>query len=193
MRRGLVVVLAVLSMMLGSFPAWAVTTIGIASSAFDPAKVRVSQGEDVRWSNTDPFDHTSTQDGALKLWNTGHIAGSSTSSSVSLLAAGSYPYHCNIHTFMHGIVKVPIQIAPGTGTTSTTFAIALASATQTGFTYDIQRKIGSGSWKSWQTGVSTSTVSYTDVAGTYAFRSRLRRTSNDGKSGWSPAKTITIS
>jgi plastocyanin len=193
MRRGLVVVVAGLSMVLGSFPAWAVTTIGIASSAFDPAKVRVSQGEDVRWSNTDPFDHTSTQDGPLGLWDTGHIAASSTSSSVALLAAGSYPYHCKIHSTMHGTVKVPITVAPLSGGTSTTFTITLASATASGFTYDIQRRIGTGSWTIWQKKVTTTTVTFSGAAGTYAFRSKLHRTSNDAKSGWSPAKTITIS
>jgi plastocyanin len=193
MRRAFVTLVAAASIMVTATPGWAAVTVDIKNSAFSPTKMRVPQGEDVAWHNRDSITHTSTQDGALALWDTHNIAGGSTSSSVALLAAGSYAYHCSIHSFMHGTVKVPIKISPLTGTTSMTFTITLAAATQSGFEYDIQRKIGTGNWKIWQSAVTSTTVTYTDVAGTYAFRSRLHRTSNDGASGWSPAKTITIS
>jgi plastocyanin len=193
MRRGLVVLLAGVVVTMGALPAWAVVTVDIKNLAFNPAKVRVAQGEDVAWHNMDGVTHTSTQDGALALWDTHSIGAGTTSSSVAVRAAGTYPYHCSIHTSMHGTVKVPVKVTPLSGTTSTMFTITLASATQSGFTYDIQQKIGTGSWTVWQKGVTTTTVTFTGTPGTYAFRSRLHRTSNDGKSGWSPAKTITIS
>ena len=98
-----------------------------------------------------------------------------------------------IHAFMTGTVKVPIRVSPTSGTTATTFTITLASATQSGFTYDIQRKVGSGSFATWRTGVTTRTFTFRGSAGTYAFRSRLHRTSNGATSGYSPAKTITVS
>jgi hypothetical protein len=90
-------------------------------------------------------------------------------------------------------VKVPIKVSPATGTTSTTFTITLTSATQTGSTYDVQMKKGSGSFTLWKSGVTTRTVTFKGSAGMYSFRSRLHRTSNGATSGYSPAKTITIS
>lgn len=192
MRRTVLVILSFGLLVAVSQPAWAVTTVSIVDFAFSQSPVRISQGEDVRWHNDGSFTHTSAQDGPLSLWNTGQVASATTSKSVPLPAAGSYPYHCNIHASMHGVVKVPIKVSPATGTPMTTFTITLASAGQTGFTYDVQRKIGGGSWKLWKTGVVGTTATFSGMAGSYAFRSRLHRTSNDATSGWSPSRSITV-
>ncbi|MDP9330596.1 MAG: cupredoxin domain-containing protein [Actinomycetota bacterium] len=164
-------------------------TVTVVDFSFSPGHVKVAQGGSVSWDNGGTHTHTSTYNGALALWNTGNIAPGTTSNSVTLRAAGTYPYHCTIHTQMTGSVKVPIKVSVSGGTAT----ITLASATQSAFSYDVQKMVGSGSWTSWKTGVTTRMVTFSGSAGTYSFRSRLHRDSNDTTSKWSPSKTITIS
>jgi plastocyanin len=192
MRRLLVATFVLATVLLAAPPASA-ATVSIGDFFFSPTSVNVAQGGTVSWHNGGSATHTSTQNAPLSLWNTGNLASGSTSTAVALRAAGSYPYHCAIHSFMTGTVKVPIKVSPATGTTSTTFTITLTSATQTGFTYDVQMKVGSGSFTLWKSGVTTRTVTFKGARGTYMFRSRLHKTSNGATSGYSPAKTITIS
>lgn len=193
MRNRLVVGVVLSFVVLTGLPAQASVSVSVADFSFTPAKVKVAQGGSVTWHNAGAFTHTSTENGPLSLWNTGKIAPGSTSSPVTLRAAGSYPYHCAIHASMKGVVKVPIRVSPASGTPSTTFTITVASATQSGFTYDVQRKVGSGAWMAWKSGLSSRTVSFSGAAGTYRFRSRLHRTSTGATSGWSPAQKITVS
>lgn len=192
MRRLLVAPAVLLLVGLTALPSEA-STVTIADFSFLPSPLKVAQGATVNWHNNDEATHTSTQGFPLSLWNTGYIPSGATSSSVTLRASGSYPYHCAIHGGMTSNVKVPIKVLPRTGSPSTTFTITLASATQLGFTYDIQKKVGTGSFAVWKTGVTSRTVTFSGSIGTYSFRSRLHRTSNGATSGWSPAKTITIS
>jgi plastocyanin len=192
MRRALVVTSLLVLTVLTAAPASA-ATVSVGEYFFSPNPVKVAEGGSVVWNNTGSFTHTSTGNSPLSLWNTGNIAPGLPSAAITFRAAGSYPYHCAIHpTLMKGTVKVPIQIAPTMGGTSTTFTITLTSATQTGFTYDVQMKVGTGSFTTWKTGVATRTVTFSGAAGTYAFRSRLHKTSNGATSGYSPAKTIKI-
>jgi plastocyanin len=192
MRRALVTVSLLCLLLLTAQPASA-ATLSIRDFSFSPTPTTVAQGATVSWHNVGPSTHTSTQNSPLALWNTGNLLAGATSAAVTLRAAGSFPYHCAIHTFMTGVVKVPILVSPSTGTTSTTFTITLTSATQTGFTYDVQMKVGSGSFTLWKSGVATRTVTFKGATGTYAFRSRLHKTSNGAASGYSPARKITIS
>jgi plastocyanin len=194
MRRSLVASSVLVLIALATLPAQAATTtVSVADFAFTPSAATVAQGGSVNWHNNGPSTHTSTQNTPLGMWNTGNIARGTTSASVTLLAAGVYKYHCAIHPTMLGSVKVPIVVSPRTGTTATTFTITLASATQSGFTYEVQRKVGSGSYATYKTGVTTRTLTFKGSAGTYSFRSRLHKTSNGATSNYSPAMTITIS
>jgi plastocyanin len=168
-------------------------TVGIVDFAFSQSSVTVGQGQTVSWHNAGSFSHTSTQDASLSLWKTGTITPGTTSAPVTLRAAGTYPYHCSIHPSMTARVRVPILVSPSTGTGTTTFTITLASALQSGFVYDVQRKIGSGSWSVWRSGVTTRTLTFNGTTGTVRFRSRLRKLSNGATSLYSPAKAITIS
>jgi len=192
MRRVVVTVLAIGGLLVAATPAQAVTTIEIPNFSFNPSTVKVAQGEDVAWHNATGIEHTSTQDAGLSLWNTGVILGGRTSPSVTMVAAGLFRYHCAIHASMTGSVRVPIKVSPTSGTATTTFKIVLGSAVPAGYTFDVQRKVGTGAWTIWKTGVTTRTTSFTGTTGSYAFRARLHRTSNDATSGWSPARTITI-
>jgi plastocyanin len=169
--------------------------VSVQDFQFSPTPITVAQGTALTWHNNGPHTHTSTGDTPLGLWSTGNIAPNSTSPAVTFRAAGSYPYHCSIHpTTMHGVVRVPILVSPASGTTATTFTLTLTSALAAGFTYDVQRRLGTGTWTTFRTGVTTRTVTFKATApGTYSLRSRLVRTSNHAASKWSPLKHVTVS
>ena len=193
MRRTFAVAFVVSFLSLFVVPARAATSVTVADYRFTPGTVAFPQGGSISWhyGASGYTHHTSTQNGPLRLWNTGFITPGMTSASVSLFAAGSYAYHCNVHPSMHGIVQVPIVVSPTHGTRMTNFTIQLASARQAGFTYDVQRKVGTGAWTTWKAGVTSTIVRFRRGPGTLWFRSRLHRTSG-GASGWSLPRRITI-
>src|SRR5439155_27038840 len=119
LRRFLVASAVIALVGLTALPAQA-TTVNVADFSFSPQALTIAQGGTVSWHNNGPSVHTSTQNSPLSMWNTGNIAVNATSASVTLRAAGVYAYHCAIHTFMTGTVKVPIKVSPTSGTTSTT-------------------------------------------------------------------------
>jgi plastocyanin len=164
-----------------------------ASAGFDSKVAAGAFGDTFHWTNNDTIPHTATQNAPLSLWNSGRLSGGS-SFSKAINFAGSYPYHCTIHTSMTGTIKVRIQVTPLSGSVGTTFAVAVASvAAPSGFAYDIQRKKGSGDWTAWKTGITSKSVTFKPKAsGTWSFRSRLRKTSSGAKSGWSPARSISV-
>jgi plastocyanin len=189
MKR-LLMVLALSLPIVAMGPAAQASTVTVADFAFSPGSIKVAQGGSVAWHNNGPSTHTSTQNAGL--WATGHIAPGTSSSSVVFAAAGSYAYHCSIHTFMKGSVRVPILVSPSTGNTSTKFVIRVASVAVAGFTYDVERRVGTGHWRLWKTGLTKRAVAFRGSAGTDSFRSREVRTAGGAKSGWSPAAKITI-
>ena len=197
-RRLVTLVLAGGLALIMAVPAQAATvTTSIVSRTvgFDPAITKGAMGSTFAWKNNDPtFTHTSTQNIPLGLWDTGSIVPGITKSTV-IAYAGSYAYHCNFHPTMTGTVKVPVIVSPASGTTSTTFTIKLATkAPPSPYVYDVQKKVGSGAWANYRVGVTTITVAFHPLAtGTFSFRSRLRNTSTAASSGYSPAKTITVS
>jgi plastocyanin len=191
-RRWTVLLVVPLMAVLVALPAHA-AGVSIVDFGFSPRALSVAQGASVRWQNTGSVTHTSTQDAPLRLWNTGHVAPGTTSAPVTLRAAGSYAYHCAIHSTMRGAIRVPIIAAPATGSTATTFTITLASAAQAGFLYDVQRRAGTGPWTSWRAGVRARIVGFSSARrGSFSFRSRLRRIATGAVSGWSPAASVTV-
>jgi plastocyanin len=76
--------------------------VTIAGSAYHPAKITVVKGTKVVWTNKDSMPHTVTGTGAF------HSAtiGPGKTYSFTFSKAGTFPYHCTIHPFMHGTVVV---------------------------------------------------------------------------------------
>lgn len=75
----------------------------IHNFAFHPATLTVKPGTTVTWINKDPVAHTSTA--YDHLWNSGLISPGK-SYSFTFATANTYTYYCEIHQFMHGVVKV---------------------------------------------------------------------------------------
>ena len=196
MRRSIALVLATSLFLLMAGEARAATVdisiVGV-SAGFDPTTATGGIGDTFHWTNNDGITHTTTQNSPLSLWNSGNIT-SGNAFSKTIDFAGSYPYHCSIHTSMTGSVKVPAQVTPTSGIVGATFAVTVADRrAPSGLVYDVQRKKGSGRWTAWKTGITSKSVTFRPQAsGTWSFRSRLRKTANGARSGWSPAASISV-
>jgi plastocyanin len=80
-----------------------VVHVDIQNLAFGPHTVVVSPGTKVVWTNQDGFQHTTTSDTGK--WDSGPINSHGQFTQV-FKKAGTYKYHCTIHPFMHGTIRV---------------------------------------------------------------------------------------
>ncbi len=86
--------------------------VSIAGFAFGPASLTINQGQTVRWTNNDPFSHTTTSD--TPFWDSGILANGQ-KFSFTFNTPGAYPYHCSIHLTMTATITVnpPCCVRPG--------------------------------------------------------------------------------
>lgn len=80
-----------------------VVKIGILNFAFHPARIRVSPGTRVIWTNHDSDPHT--VDGVKNLWASEALDTDGQFSRV-FSKVGTFTYFCSIHPFMHGTIIV---------------------------------------------------------------------------------------
>lgn len=80
------------------------TAVRISNFKFVPAKVTVGHGAGVSVTNRDTTAHTATADDGHS-FDTGNLDPGS-SKTITVAKPGSYPYHCTIHSFMHGTLVV---------------------------------------------------------------------------------------
>jgi plastocyanin len=71
---------------------------------FVPASINVTVGDTVHWQNKSDAPHTVSSDTGSDL--NGSIDANTGSYDKTFDAAGTWKYHCNIHTYMHGTVVV---------------------------------------------------------------------------------------
>ena len=83
--------------------ATAPNTVIIRNFSFSPKPIPVKAGATITVINDDNTTHTLTADNGA--FDTGDL-GSGRRGSVTVDRAGTYPYHCSIHTFMHGTARV---------------------------------------------------------------------------------------
>ena len=175
-------------------------SVGVADYSFTPQTVTAPQGSTVVWTFSGPSKHTATDSSGMGLFGSG-IKAKGTSYSFQFVAAGSYAYRCTVHTSpttAHaGNVLVPIQVTPTSGQSTTTFTITWSAAPMaSGYVFDVQvKRPGTTSFTNWKTGL-TSSLSATFIpdkgAGTYSFRSRVRKPSVGKASGWSPVRALSV-
>ena len=81
------------------------TGVTISDFKFKPNPLTAQSGASVKVTNDDSASHTVTADDGHS-FDTGTL-GQGSSKTISVAKAGTYPYHCSIHAFMHGklIVK----------------------------------------------------------------------------------------
>lgn len=91
-------------MLLFQFGIGAVHHVSIVNFEFVPATDTIAFGDSVTWTNnTSSTTHTSTSDALV--WDSGDI-NPGNSFSFHFTSNGSFPYHCKIHTTMHGTIVV---------------------------------------------------------------------------------------
>ena len=84
-------------------PAGGATAVSIKDFAFAPASNSVATGSQVTWTNNDTTAHTVTFDDGSA--DSGNLAPGSTFDH-TFASAGTFAYHCTIHSSMHGTVTV---------------------------------------------------------------------------------------
>jgi plastocyanin len=191
-------VAVVLAVLLQGTAMAATRAVSIQSSTFTPQTTKAKLGDSVQWTNKDGFNHTSTSDGigagttGIGLWSSGAIAGGGTYT-FTFSFAGGYPYHCNIHPFMQGTVKVPLNASPASAPAGSSFTVTWATAVPgPSQVFDVQRlDPGAPKFKFWQKGVTSMSAAFVPGSpGVYEFRMRLRNSSTGGVSKYSPKVSI---
>ena len=80
------------------------SAITISDFKFSPGTLRVKDGARIKVANDDSAPHTVTADDGHS-FDSGTVD-SGASTSISAPAAGTYSYHCTIHSFMKGKLVV---------------------------------------------------------------------------------------
>jgi plastocyanin len=86
-----------------SAPAAGGAAVTVKGFAFTPPTISAKVGETITWTNQDAASHTVTLDD--KSVDSGNIATNATYSH-AFTAAGSFPYHCQIHPQMKGTITI---------------------------------------------------------------------------------------
>src|SRR5437763_2450321 len=156
MRR-ITVLAATLALSLPSLAQASTTQVGVKDFAFDKKTVTISVGDSVHWSRESGSVAPHTITANNRFFDKTFSAGGTIDFTVDF-AAGTFRYFCQYHgaangqgTYgMIGFVKVPDLVAAAPAGAPFTVQWA-TSATTTGSAYDIEYRIGSGAWQSWET------------------------------------------
>ena len=94
-------------------PNGTISDVAIFNFGFNPAVITITAGSTVRWTNTASLTpHTSTSDlGDTEVWDSGVLNPGDTFTH-TFDVPGVYPYHCNVHISMHGVVVVLLPQSP---------------------------------------------------------------------------------
>ncbi|HEY3239722.1 MAG TPA: plastocyanin/azurin family copper-binding protein, partial [Acidimicrobiia bacterium] len=102
--------------------------VDVDDYAFSPAQVRIEPGDQVRWTNVGGQTHTVTSDHpAAEDFDSGRLS-KGEEYTHTFDTAGTFPYHCEVHSSMTGVVQVG---APPTTTTSSTTTTTSSTTTTT--------------------------------------------------------------
>jgi plastocyanin len=167
----------------------AAPNITVRDFSYNPTPARAAIGAVVRWSNAGPSTHTATSNQGF--FNTGRIVPGS-SKTATMMSAGAFAYHCQIHPSMRATVSVPVTVSPrGPVMAGTRLTIRVASRVIAGRSYRVQVRRGTGPWITTAAGVRGPTVAFTPGrAGRFGFRARVARPA--GASGWSPLVNVQV-
>jgi plastocyanin len=158
--------------------------VTVANMAFGPSRVTVGVGDTVTWTFQDATAHTVTSDDGF--FDTPPTSGGA-SRTIRFRSAGTFPYHCSIHSMMVGRVSVPVS---ATGSVEDGWKLRwLAGENPKNRAYDVQvRRKGASTWTSLRKSTTTGSARFDPGMGTWQVRARTHQGS--ATSGWSPAVTL---
>jgi len=162
---------------------------------FSPQNVTSTVGGSVHWTASGIDDHSVTQNAGL--FDTGTPrAGIDFTRKFS---AGTFPYHCEKHGAqgMRGTVKVAPQVLSAPAGLAFTVRWA-AAGTQTGSSFDVKYRVGSGPWKTWRNNTTAKSMVFgkggpVAVARGQSYSFQVRSGSGARESGFSPVAKIRAS
>jgi plastocyanin len=100
---GVIGALLALGVVGGGVAVAADNAVAISGFAFSPREITVTVGDTITWTNSDAQAHTATADDGS--FDTGTI-GNNATGTATFSAAGTFPYHCKIHSSMTGTITV---------------------------------------------------------------------------------------
>ena len=77
--------------------------VAVSGFSFSPREITVTVGDTITWTNSDAQAHTATADDGS--FDTGTIGNNGTGTA-TFSTAGTFPYHCKIHSSMTGTITV---------------------------------------------------------------------------------------
>ncbi len=72
---------------------------------FSPAEIRIAAGGAVTWTNTGATFHTVTSDDGGATFDS-HVVNPKETFTFTFARAGTFAYHCDLHPWMKGAVRV---------------------------------------------------------------------------------------
>jgi uncharacterized repeat protein (TIGR01451 family) len=177
-------------------PVALVKYVKVTASSFSPSPTTLAApGWTVQWYFTGSTPLAATDSSGMGLFDSG-VRMPVDFYDFTFTAAGSYPV-TDGPMGKKTSVKVPLAVAPASGSQATTYTITWASAPPpAGFGEDVQVKDpGSSAWVTlpFDPSATSGTFVPDHGKGTYSFRARLRNTGNNKASGYSATKTISVS
>jgi arylsulfatase A-like enzyme/plastocyanin len=181
--------------------------IRVLDDAFSPTPAVVPQGSRARWSFEGSRTHSVVDASLLGAQETPMFDSGPRDPgarfSYAFVAAGRYPYRSDQgeSPAMVGFIRVPVVVAPETGTSSTAFAVRWATSTMAGRDYEVQvrfrraGKLTPGPWRSFAGPTRNLSKAFTPDrgAGKYQFRARVRNVGTGRTSAWSGVSGISVS
>jgi plastocyanin len=170
----------------------ATKTISVDYPNFSPAGPKIARGTTITWHNLNSFAHTATSN-VPGLWTSVNISANGTTAPLTFNQAGSFLYHCSIHTNMHGKIKVSMTASPSTGTRATQFTLTLGNAAvPAGFTHDVAYSRNGGTFVALPSTTAMTTTFKASLTGTYRFHTRLHPTNGASPAAYSPTVSVTV-
>ena len=83
-----------------------VKNVSIVNSSFSPVTVTIKVGGTVTWTNEDDMNHTVTADATTTESLNSILLSKGTTYSYIFNKAGTYTYHCQVHSTMTGTIIV---------------------------------------------------------------------------------------
>ncbi len=159
---------------------------------FSPQNISSTVGGSIHWTASGVDDHSVTQDNAL--FDSG--AAAPNVDFTRRFSAGTFAYHCRKHGAqgMRGTVRVAPQVVTAPAGLAFTVKWAVAG-TQTGTSFDVKYRVGSGAWKTWRNNTSAKSMVFgkggpVAVARGKSYSFQVRSGSGAGESGFSPVKSF---
>lgn len=138
-------------------------------------------GRAVEWANDDAAgSHTISESSGL--W--ARELGIGDTVEGSAVAAGGFTQSCDGGPDQAWKVKIKAKARSATPDFKVTWALAGAKAS---WHYNVQYRIGAGSWRTWKPNTSIKSATFDGVSGkAYGFRSRVINIDSGDRTGWSP-------